>query len=752
MKQTALDNQDALNSQDALDSEDALNSQNAVGGDPITIEIMATTPRLRDDLSISRQSYRGQHCFVIDDPASGQFFRVGHAEYTFLSLLDGRTTVAESLAVVAGRHGRSAMNEQDAASLCGWLVESELAVTAASRTGGRITESIGRRRQQQWIGRANPMFQSFDLLDPSPLVDPIARCARRIGAPVWSIAAVTVVVAAFVAAASHGRAFVGDTTFVRDPSHWVWIAVVFACVKCLHELGHAVVCRSLGGVVRRSGVMMILMVPMPYVDVTSSWRMTSKWRRIAVAAAGMATEWVIATAAIWIWIGSSDPAVRMIAASVVWTCAVTTIVFNLNPLMKFDGYYILADALELPNLSTNAARWTAYARSRYLWGHDVPPPHWPEGRRCLVACYGVAAMVWRIMITVTLILAASRMFWGGGVVLAAVAAGFWLAAPVQRLAAGSRDGQRIRPARAIGLATAAIVLMAAAMLVPVPRSVTAPVVIAAHQPSHVHAAVSGTIAEVRVGAGDRVRRGDVLAVLRNDSLDLDIRRLQIEIEQTRQRRRAARGRQQIVDADMQSTHLTAMKTRLTELDRQFNHLMVRSPIDGQIIASEIQDSVGQQVRQGQPMVTIAPEHLRDLSAMITPEDADRLTDRSCFEGRLWIDGVGTVESVLRFDRLDPSVTDRPISLAMTAAAGGELPVRPATDRPGHWRLISPRLVATATVNLDDDSAPEPSRSSRWATGRTGRIKFPLRSSTVARMVQNKLTHWWIQTAGADRSG
>ena len=135
----------------------------------------------------------------------------------------------------------------------------------------------------------------------------------------------------------------GSEMCIRDRT---WVVL-----KLIHELAHSLVCKKYGGRVASCGILVLLMIPMPYVDVTSSWRFENKWKRILTSAAGMLSEVFVAAIACYVWANSQPGPIQYHAGNVIITASLHTLLFNINPLMRFDGYYMLADWLEIPNLS-----------------------------------------------------------------------------------------------------------------------------------------------------------------------------------------------------------------------------------------------------------------------------------------------------------------------------------------------------------------------------------------------------------------
>ena len=214
-----------------------------------------------------------------------------------------------------------------------------------------------------------------------------------------------------------GSCLLASSHLIFSPHNWLSMAIVWVLLKIAHELAHALACKRYGGEVRDMGLVFILFAPAAYVDVTSCWRFSSKWQRMHVAAAGMYVELVLAAMAAIAWSQTDSLVVRHWLFNVILMASVSTLLFNANPLMRFDGYYLLADLLEIPNLSPEGSRFVQQLGSRIFFG-SRPAGQSPLGwRGCSFACYGLAAWLWRLAVCGSLLAASAILWQGAGLML-----------------------------------------------------------------------------------------------------------------------------------------------------------------------------------------------------------------------------------------------------------------------------------------------------------------------------------------------
>ena len=467
-------------------------------------------PKLRGDLHVSVQVYGGQACYVIQDGLAGKFYRLGIAEYTFVSLLDGHRTIAEAMGMTAAVCGADGLDQRDVATLCKWLIECSLASTEPSSCPRRMNENRSKQHTRRMLGHVNPIIQKIPLMNPMPLLRPLDSIAKFLfgmpGLVLWLAVAITGIVS--VVGSWNDLSTSGVQFIARD--NWVWMLVTWLVLKLIHELGHALACRRFDGHVRECGIVLILFAPMPYVDVTSVWAIDSKWKRILISSAGMLFEIFCAAVAAIVWAGTLDPLLKQHAMNVMVTATVMTLVFNANPLMRFDGYYILTDWFETPNLATHSRQWLSYAARRHLMGLAIQRPNWPEGSRWGIIAYAIASLLWRLIVCFTLAISAEVLMHGAGQVLAAEAVVLWIAAPLYRsirAVTQNPTANRRRLFTFAGLAAATVWLCWS--VIPWYSRSTVPLVVDYYPSGEVRTAVDGLLQQNFVSVGDTVSSGQI---------------------------------------------------------------------------------------------------------------------------------------------------------------------------------------------------------------------------------------------------
>ncbi|MEM7784870.1 MAG: hypothetical protein AAF623_16085, partial [Planctomycetota bacterium] len=348
------------------------------------MEISNVRIRLRRGVRFELHDFGGQPSYIVRTKSGDGFYQIGIPEYAFISLLDGTQTIGQAIQATASRLGQDAFNLRNAIATCHWLLQNQLAdsVDATRLPESSISCLIDRRREgfkAKRIAELNPMFVKLPLGNPDRILQTASKLFGWITSPfffmIWSFALLCAAVTLFQHAEEINQSFLS----VLAPNAWVWLGLTFVGLKIVHELAHGIFCLRYGGNVTETGLVFILCIPIPYVDVTSCWAFPSKWQRIAVSSAGIYVELFIASLAAMGWVWTNDPVTRFHLFNVLLSASLTTVLFNANFLMRFDGYYILSDMISIPNLAQSGQQYVQFLGKKYLLGLNVKTPRYRIG-------------------------------------------------------------------------------------------------------------------------------------------------------------------------------------------------------------------------------------------------------------------------------------------------------------------------------------------------------------------------------------
>ncbi len=320
------------------------------------------------------------------------------------------------------------------------------------------------------------------------------------------------------------------------------LMMALAGVKVLHELGHALACKRFGGECHEIGLMLLVFTPCLYCDVSDSWTFSRRWRRGAVAAAGVYVELVLASLAVFLWWFSRPGLLQAMCLNVIVVCSVGTMIFNANPLLRYDGYYLLSDALGVPNLRQRSRAILRRGLARWCLGWVGPDAYQLPRRRLLLGSYAVASIAYTWLVMVTILWFLHRTLrpqgWGAAAtILAAVVVGRFLFEPVHwaaRVVSTGTPAQKVSRSRVAGTAAVLTVALTLLFWFPLPQRVSAPAVLLPVRAQPAYVTVPG-LWEPQAASGDKVAKGQLLGRLVNDEVAMEVIQLEGQVRQLRRR-------------------------------------------------------------------------------------------------------------------------------------------------------------------------------------------------------------------------
>ncbi len=661
-----------------------------------TRELDRAKLKLRDDLIVRPLPTADGVVYQIEDPVAVRFYRIGRAEYLLLSLLDGRTSLAEAVTISSRSLGREAFSEPEATSVCLWLIESGL----AQPTEGTIDTAP--RKPTSVSSLFNPFWTKVPLLRPEGLLDLLLPWTRWFFSGTAAVAFIALWCAAIVALIGHSDDFWQDSRQIFSPHNWLMLGAVWIGLKIVHELGHGLCCRAHGGRVTEMGVVFVLFAPMAYVDVTSTWGFRSRWKRLHVAAAGMLVELTIAAVAALCWTGATSPAVKHLLHNIVVSASLTTLIFNINPLMRFDGYFILEDLLDLPNLGTTAGRWSQSRMARLFYGDHrvVPVPAGFSG--IVIRIYSVLSSVWRITVAGSLLTGAAVMFHGAGLVIAVGAIVLWYVKPALELLGAwvtrwRRD--RISATRAVLVSSLMATVVAAIVFwLPSPFQRRAPAIVDYADLAIVRIDAPGFVESIHVVNGQTVEAGTLLVVLKNEDLAARVTDLELAIEQSEAKRTGLINRRELSAAQIELRQQQALREQLVESQVKAATLEIKAPVAGRVLARRLAYEVGNYLKSGTELVVIGNEDHKEILASVDQRDLEAFSDSRQTIARIQVRGVEVTPSSAFI--VEPRASTRLPHPALAATHGGVVDVV-ADDRENDSdgvRLSEPRFPLRSALD------------------------------------------------------
>ena len=563
--------------------------------------------RYRGDLVTNRQVYQGQAWYVVKDPIGLSYYRFRPEEYALLEMLDGEASLEDLKDNFEARFPPRRITVDEVSRFVSTLHRSGLVIGDRPGQGPQLNE---RRRQRVWSEWKNwlrsIMCLRFRGIDPDWILNKLNPWFGWLYSPPALMVAVVYIFTALMLVLVNFETFRSKLPEFHQffaSGNWFYLAAALGITKVIHEFGHGLSCKYYGGECHEMGFMLLVFTPCLYCDVSDSWMLPSKWKRMMIGAGGMYIELIIASTATFLWWNSHEGLFNQMCLNVMFVSSVSTLLFNANPLMRFDGYYILSDMLEIPNLRTKSS--TSLSRLAKKWCLGVKlqdDPFLPKRHQGLFALYSVASTIymWVLMISIFMFVwnamkpyrmeAIGRMlaiFGIYGLIVRPITGIYkFLKVP------GRRD--EVKSLNITVTAGVVAVIAAAICFIPLPQRVWCPAELRPRGEETVYVTVDGRLETILVEANDRVSEGDELAVFSNVDLELQIAELEGQ-ESGYRARLASLERERFTDsaAGMEirtvEESLKSVEEQLVKKRQYQSELVLKAPRSGLVLPSETID-------------------------------------------------------------------------------------------------------------------------------------------------------------------
>jgi putative peptide zinc metalloprotease protein len=574
-------------------------------------------PKLRDDLVIKKQVLGGEVTYIIKVRETQQYLRFREMEWAIISRLDGNTDFEELARQFNAQFADAELDAGQVEDFVDSLRKQELIVRTPAERSIVILEKLqAERKKRAEQSQAKDVFYlTLATVNPDKFYKKVYPYLRWIWTPqfvVFSLlyfaAAATVVIASWAAVREGMLKFWSFSE--KSPADLVMLFCILAVVIAVHESAHALTCIHFGGEVTELGCMLIFFMPAFYANVSDAYLFDKKWHKYWVTLAGGYSELVICATAVFAWVLTQpDTFLHHLAYNVMVFAGISTIIFNYNPLIKLDGYYLLSDILETGNLRDNSAKYISYLlRTRIFHVTAKPPGGLTPRKKRIYLIYGIFSSLYVIFIVTLFVLFLLNFFMSSfpevGLFLGLFASFMILRKRVRKFMDFSRfvflDKRELFRTKksAQRWAVAGSVLLLALLFYPFGRTISAPVQLEPVRVLRLTAEVPGEVQSVMAQSAEPVEAGTVIIRLRNTELSL--------------RREAAEGRLELLSAEAaRALHVgdlagyraslreqRSASEELEELRRKESRLLIRAPFTGHVLTTRLGDLVGRYVRAG----------------------------------------------------------------------------------------------------------------------------------------------------------
>lgn len=632
---------------------------------------------LLPSVEVKTQVFRGRTWHVLQDTYTQRYFRASSEACHFIQSLRADTTVEDIWEDFVNDHPENAPSREEVIQLLSQLHMSNLLYSLQQSDNEAIVKRYKKQKNKELLGKmASFLFLRIPLWNPDALLNrtrPLIMLCTGWGALViWSALLLWGGITAF----THRAALLDQSQGVLSVGNLPWLYVCLTVLKLFHEAGHAFVCKRFGGEVRTVGVMFLLFTPLPYVDASSSWGFQERWHRIYASFAGMAVEFFFAAAGAVVWANTAPGLAHSLAFNVMLIGSVSSLLFNGNPLLRFDAYYMLSDYAEIPNLYQKGQQQWKYFGDRYLLGTVSAQSKATDTKEWLwLTLYGLLSFAYLIAITLGISLFLMDQWLPLGLLVLAMTLYSRLLAPfyqlLKHLRGGSTQGNRHRAWTVVISGAVALILVLG--IIPFPDAVRTQGIVKANSATTVYLQTSGTLEHLHVQHGDRLLAGQLIASLTNADLATEI----ITTEASKVETQA----QYLQALHKNSSDLSALQQKLDTLDDRLHSLAgqrklleVRAEQDGEWVAPDLHERVGSWLQRGHNLGEVVDPRSFRFVAVVAQEQTDRLFKQDYQQADLRL--AGQEDGNVRLTQLQiiPFQSDRLPSVALGWLGGGEIAV------------------------------------------------------------------------------
>ena len=554
--------------------------------------------RRRPDLESRRHRYDGRAYWVVKEPVGLNYFRFHEEEFAILNMLNGQTSLQQIRESFQAEFAPQRISLQDLQQFVGMLHRSGLVISHAGGQGRQLRRRGDQKRKKELLGKFVNIFAiRFRGIDPERILNRLLPWFGWLFTT-WCILLVSVIgLMAITLVLVNYQEFKGKLPTFQQffaANNWIWLGCTMAAVKILHEFGHGLSCKKFGGECHEMGFMMLVFTPCLYCNVSDSWMLPNKWQRVFIGAAGMYVELILASFATFLWWFSEDGMFRFLCLSVMFICSVSTVVFNGNPLLRFDGYYITMDLLEIPNLRQKSSEILKRWFQKNCLGLELQDnPFLPTRNSALFGIYTIASFIYRWIVAFGIIMFLNQVLKPYG--LQSLGRAFAVAGVAGMIVPGvsaiykflKTPGRaaKIKRGNLLSSLGIAVAVLAFICFFPLPFHVYCPTEVQPHEAVEVRTLVAGKVLGWNTKPGQKISTQQPICKLENGDLAIKIQEARSDVRSTDSLIEQA---SYYSNSDPRLVReLVALRSELkkkqdvlrTLVEKQDN-LIVRSPIEG----------------------------------------------------------------------------------------------------------------------------------------------------------------------------
>jgi len=646
--------------------------------------ISTLKPNVRDHITVHAHRYRGRRWYMLEDHITGQVRRLTPQSYLIFGLMNGQRTVDDLWVLSSERLGEEMPTHEEMLQLLASLYQGNLIKMESS---GDIEELFKRgsdAKRKKWLGKLkSPLSIQIPIIDPNRFLTRTLKYVQPVFSKVsFALYCLFIMYAMFLVGQNWDGLTknIADRVLAADNLLLMWL--IYPIVKLLHELGHGYVLKRNGGEVHELGIMLLVFLPMPYVDASAATAFADKKQRMLVGMAGILVEVFLAALAVMVWVNSESGLINSIAFNLIFIVGISTILVNGNPLLRYDGYYVLSDFLETPNLGQRANQYWGWLSKRVLFGaKGFQSPAYDKREALWLFFYGVSALVYRLALMISIILFVAQQYFAVGVLLAIwslTGTFIWPNLKILKNAWGDKDaGPKGRSPKLVMPLVAALFIFVLAIL-PVPLSTSVEGVMHMKDERRVLGGENCFVDSLHQVAGAKVEIGDLLVSCENPRLQASSKTL------SKQYAEVVAQRQGVWDDPVRikifDEEIARLEDEIKENRIQLDALNIYAAVQGTWWVTNADDLIGQYISRGKLIGYVISNRDVSVLGMIPESEIDLV--------RTKVDNVLVMKSsnirsqlIPTSWKVYPSATKDVVSAVLSEAGGGAVVMDPSENNP-----------------------------------------------------------------------
>ncbi len=643
--------------------------------------IATLKPKLHTHIDIHRHNYRDQIWYLLENTVTARSHRFNPVAYQFIGLLDGKRSIHEIFDHISNLLGEHAPTQEDILRLMAQLDAADLMKTEVLTNTEELFERQSKQKSLALKQRfSSPVSQKIPLWDPDKFLNRHANKVQiffTLGAVFFWLILVTY---ALSQSLLHWQQ-INHHFMVNALSHYnlLLLFLLYPPIKLLHELGHAFSAKLEKGEVHEMGINFLLFMPVPYVNASAATNFRNKYKRILVSSAGILVEVFLAALGILLFLATEPGIIQNIGFNIFMIGGISSLFFNGNPLLKFDGYYILADSLDIPNLYQRSAQYWRYLFQRYLLGmrHVVSPAN-AVGESFWFFVFSLASLAYRLSILWFICFYVTEKFFFLGIIIAVWLFFLQILLPLFKairfifMNPSLKNNRNRAILSSLGLTGLFLLVFGFA---PLPSYTNSEGVVWLPEEAQLKAEQEGFASELHIKNNQKVAKGSAVIQIHDPFVEAKVNIAKAKLQELQSQYRAKRGEKKFVAAQVIKEKVRVAEYELTYARKKAKNMALSANKSGMILIPDASDLPGRFIHHGEQLGFIIDGVPSIVRVAVKQDDIGQLRQgvkaiKIRFANHL------KQEFSARIVRQAPEATHHLPSMALSSTGGGKIMIDP----------------------------------------------------------------------------